>query len=202
MLVLVKQPAPHVMVVDVMLLGVHSIRTLLSNLDQTIMMGMLLWTCLENTNMKTEPLIPWYPTSWMVISGMCVLIACLTECEMFEVARIWYLSPSNLPSFQAHYNEEDEDKSSLIEERRKRRMISNRESARRSRMRQQKQFNQLWSLVIHFQSVNHQLLQKVNIMMKECHHILHENIKLRDEKLELLKELENLAAEYNCVSQA
>ncbi|CAL9761222.1 unnamed protein product [Musa acuminata subsp. burmannicoides] len=117
-----------------------------------------------------------------------------------EVDRIWYLSPSNLPSFQAHYNEEDEDKSSLIEERRKRRMISNRESARRSRMRKQKQFNQLWSLVIHFQSVNHQLLHKVNNMMKECHHILHENIKLRDKKLELLKELENLAAEYNCVS--
>ncbi|CAD5169140.1 unnamed protein product [Musa acuminata subsp. malaccensis] len=118
-----------------------------------------------------------------------------------EVDSIWYLSPSNLPSFQAHYNEEDEDKSSLIEERRKRRMISNRESARRSRMRKQKQFNQLWSLVIHFQSVNHQLLHKVNNMMKECHHILHENIKLRDKKLELLKELENLAAEYNCVSQ-
>ncbi|RWW89029.1 hypothetical protein BHE74_00002067 [Ensete ventricosum] len=149
-----------------------------------------------------------------------------------EVARIWYLSPSNLPSFQAHYSMAQSDLSSFqfsslfrsfstfdsrmyadcypspcyntnsAAERRKRRMISNRESARRSRMRQQKQFNQLWSLVIHFQSVNHQLLQKVNNMMKECHHILHENIKLRDEKLELLKELENLAAEYNCVSQA
>ncbi|CAL9043069.1 unnamed protein product [Musa banksii] len=159
-----------------------------------------------------------------------------------EVDSIWFLSPSNLPSFQAHYSmapsdissfkfsslfrsfstydsrmyadcypstcyntnsaadEEDEDKSSLIEERRKRRMISNRESARRSRMRKQKQFNQLWSLVIHFQSVNHQLLHEVNNMMKECHHILHENIKLRDKKLELLKELENLAAEYNCAS--
>lgn len=80
-----KQPAPHLMVVDVMLLGVHSICTLVSNLDQTIMMETLLWTCLENTNMKTEPLVPWNPTSWMVISWMCVLIACLTKCEMLEV---------------------------------------------------------------------------------------------------------------------
>ncbi|CAL9130009.1 unnamed protein product [Musa textilis] len=68
--------------------------------------------------------------------------------------------PSSCHNTNSAADEEDEDKSSLIEERRKRRMISNRESAQRSRMRKQKQFNQLWSLVIHFQSVNHQLLHK------------------------------------------
>ncbi|THU48260.1 hypothetical protein C4D60_Mb09t24370 [Musa balbisiana] len=69
--------------------------------------------------------------------------------------------PSSCYNTNSAADEEDENKSSLIEERRKRRMISNRESARRSRMRKQKQFNQLWSLVIHFQSVNHQLLHKI-----------------------------------------
>lgn len=64
-------------------------------------------------------------------------------------------------------------------------MISNRESARRSRMRKQKHLDELWSQVVRLRTENHQLINKLN-HATECHdQVLQENAQLKEEASEL-----------------
>ncbi|KAJ8751690.1 hypothetical protein K2173_025854 [Erythroxylum novogranatense] len=82
-------------------------------------------------------------------------------------------------------DEADEQQLSLINERKQRRMISNRESARRSRMRKQKHLDELWSQVVWLRNENHQLVDKLN-HVSECHdRAVQENAQLKEEASEL-----------------
>lgn len=70
---------------------------------------------------------------------------------------------------------------SLINERKQRRMISNRESARRSRMRKQKHLDQLWAQVNWLRNENHLLMNKLNNLSKSHDKALEENAQLKQE---------------------
>ncbi|RYR56417.1 hypothetical protein Ahy_A05g022123 isoform D [Arachis hypogaea] len=64
-------------------------------------------------------------------------------------------------------------------------MISNRESARRSRMRKQKHLDELWSQVVRLRSENHNLIDKLNNMSESHDRVLQENARLKEEASDL-----------------
>ncbi|WVZ14659.1 hypothetical protein V8G54_012225 [Vigna mungo] len=64
-------------------------------------------------------------------------------------------------------------------------MISNRESARRSRMRKQKHLDELWSQVMWLRNENHQLIDKLNHVSENHDQVLQENAQLKEEASEL-----------------
>ncbi|GMH20622.1 hypothetical protein Nepgr_022463 [Nepenthes gracilis] len=89
-------------------------------------------------------------------------------------------------------DEADEQQISIINERKQRRMISNRESARRSRMRKQRHLDELWSQVVWLRNENHQLTDKLN-HVAECHdRVLQENVQLKEQASKLCQMLTDL----------
>lgn len=89
--------------------------------------------------------------------------------------------PSSFSSNNSTSDEADEHQLSLINERKHRRMISNRESARRSRMRKQKQLDELWSQVVWLRNENHQLMDKLNHVSESHDKAVQENAQLKKE---------------------
>ncbi|XP_057436230.1 basic leucine zipper 43-like [Lotus japonicus] len=90
---------------------------------------------------------------------------------------------SNSTSDEAE--DQQQQQSLIINERKHRRMISNRESARRSRMRKQKHLDELWSMVVCLRNENHQLLEKLNHLSESHDRVVQENVQLREETSEL-----------------
>ncbi|PON74614.1 Basic-leucine zipper transcription factor [Parasponia andersonii] len=95
-------------------------------------------------------------------------------------------------NYDYHHGGDHEEQMRIIDERRQRRMISNRESARRSRMRKQKHLDELWSQVVRLRNENHSLIGKLN-HVSECHdRVLHENTRLKEEASDLRQMLTDL----------
>lgn len=80
----------------------------------------------------------------------------------------------------------------IIDERKQRRMISNRESARRSRMRKQKHLDELWSQVVRLRNENQSLIDRLNYVSESHDRIVQENTKLKEEASDLRQMLTNL----------
>ncbi|KAL4368854.1 hypothetical protein GQ457_05G005450 [Hibiscus cannabinus] len=117
------------------------------------------------------------------------------------------ISPySSCISSNSTSDEADEQQLSLIIERKQRRMISNRESARRSRMRKQRHLDELWAQVVWLRNENHQLIDRLNQVSDSHEKVLQENTQLKEEASELrqmisdmrlsLMNLEDVALEH------
>lgn len=89
-------------------------------------------------------------------------------------------------------DEADEQNLSLINDRKQRRMISNRESARRSRMRKQRHLDELWSQVVWLRNENHQLVDKLNHVSESHDKVVQENTQLKEETSELRQMLSDM----------
>ncbi|CAI9785323.1 unnamed protein product [Fraxinus pennsylvanica] len=82
-------------------------------------------------------------------------------------------------------DETDDPQFCIIDERKQRRMISNRESARRSRMRKQRHLDELWAQVLRLRTEKNNLIDKLN-HVSECHdRVLQENERLKEEASDL-----------------
>ncbi|KAG5033675.1 hypothetical protein AAZX31_04G010000 [Glycine max] len=86
----------------------------------------------------------------------------------------------------------EEELQALMEQRKRKRMISNRESARRSRMRKQKHLDDLASQVTQLRNENHQILTSVNLTTQKYLAVEAENSVLRAQVNELSHWLESL----------
>ncbi|KAF8039170.1 hypothetical protein BT93_B1657 [Corymbia citriodora subsp. variegata] len=82
-------------------------------------------------------------------------------------------------------DEADDRQLRLIDERRRRRMISNRESARRSRMRKQRHLDELWSQVLRLRGENQSLVERLNEATERHERAVRENASLREEVSDL-----------------
>ncbi|KAJ7971146.1 basic leucine zipper 43-like [Quillaja saponaria] len=112
-----------------------------------------------------------------------------------------FQNPPQVQDFSPQYScfssnstsdEADEQQQSLIYERKQRRMISNRESARRSRMRKQKHLDELWSQVVWLRNENHQMIDKLNHVSESHDRVVQENAQLKEEASELRQMLSDL----------
>ncbi|XWS33461.1 hypothetical protein CRYUN_Cryun22dG0085000 [Craigia yunnanensis] len=81
---------------------------------------------------------------------------------------------------------------SIIEERKRRRMISNRESARRSRMRKQKHLENLRNQVKRLRIENRELTNRLRFVLYHCHRVRTDNDRLRSEYSMLRQKLSDL----------
>ncbi|XP_044476220.1 basic leucine zipper 43-like [Mangifera indica] len=77
-------------------------------------------------------------------------------------------------------DEARENRVSIINERRMKRVISNRESARRSRMRKKKLIEELQIQVGQVQAINHQLSEKIILLLENNNQMLQENSQLKE----------------------
>ncbi|CAL5038048.1 unnamed protein product [Urochloa decumbens] len=85
------------------------------------------------------------------------------------------------------------ERQQLEEERRRRRTASNRESARRSRVRKQRQISQLREQAAHLRGDNRDLLDRLNRVIRDCDSVMRENARLGGERDSLQRRLQELA---------
>lgn len=86
----------------------------------------------------------------------------------------------------------EEDLQALMDQRKRKRMISNRESARRSRMRKQKHLDDLTAQVAQLRKENHEIVTNINITTQHFMNIEADNSILRAQMSELSNRLQSL----------
>ncbi|XP_022146100.1 bZIP transcription factor 11-like [Momordica charantia] len=100
---------------------------------------------------------------------------------------------SNSSVVQSCGSEEEMQAAALMEQRKRKRMVSNRESARRSRLRKQKHLDDLMAQVAHLTKDNHQILATLGATAQQFAAVEAENSILRAQAAELDHRLQSLA---------
>jgi len=98
---------------------------------------------------------------------------------------------------QSNSASDEADDQQAINVRKKRRMLSNRESARRSRLRKQQHLDELRAQVAHLRAANGQIMNNFNIVSQRYAQITEENRLLSSEAVELSQKLESLRHTIN-----
>ncbi|CAK8540834.1 unnamed protein product [Lathyrus sativus] len=128
--------------------------------------------------------------------------------NMFQTSHLQNLSNQILQDFSPQSScisnnstsdEADEQTKGLINERKHRRMISNRESARRSRMRKQKHLDELWSQVVWLRNENHKLVDKLNSFSESHDRVVQENVQLKEQASELRQMVCDMQLHGSCL---
>ncbi|KAM1382160.1 hypothetical protein EV2_035456 [Malus domestica] len=86
----------------------------------------------------------------------------------------------------------EEDLMALMDQRKRKRMVSNRESARRSRLRKQKHLDDLTGQINQLKKENHQIISSLNITSQHYMNMEAENSVLRAQADELSSRLQSL----------
>ncbi|XP_042494239.1 bZIP transcription factor 11-like [Macadamia integrifolia] len=94
----------------------------------------------------------------------------------------------------------EEDLQLVMDQRKKKRMLSNRESARRSRMRKQKHLDDLMAQVAQLRNENNQILTRINMTSHNYLAIEAENSVLRAQMGELNNSLQSLNQIIHCLN--
>ncbi|KAL3527143.1 hypothetical protein ACH5RR_011799 [Cinchona calisaya] len=94
----------------------------------------------------------------------------------------------------------DEDLRQIMDTRKRKRMISNRESARRSRMRKQKHLDEMIAQVSLLRNENNQMVTNLNVTTQIFLNIEAENSVLRAQMAELTHRLQSLNDIVNCLN--
>ncbi|XP_038884104.1 bZIP transcription factor 44-like [Benincasa hispida] len=94
----------------------------------------------------------------------------------------------------------EEDLQVLMDQRKRKRMQSNRESARRSRMRKQQHLDELMVQVTQLRKDNAQILSNINITSQLYMNIEADNSVLRAQMAELTQRLQSLEEIANCIN--
>ncbi|KAL2349063.1 hypothetical protein Fmac_003063 [Flemingia macrophylla] len=120
------------------------------------------------------------------------LLSTLPNCQYPPSGLEFVAPPSSCLSSNSTSDEADEIQFNIIDERKHRRMISNRESARRSRMRKQKHLDELWSQVVRLRTENHNLIDKLNHVSESHVRVVQENARLKEETSDLRQMLADM----------
>uniref|UniRef100_A0A5B6Z981 Putative bZIP transcription factor 15 n=1 Tax=Davidia involucrata TaxID=16924 RepID=A0A5B6Z981_DAVIN len=103
-------------------------------------------------------------------------------------------------STQIQNSGSEEDLQQLMDQRKRKRMQSNRESARRSRMRKQKHVDDLMAQVAQLKKENNQILTSVNITTQHYLNVEAENSVLSAQMVELSQRLDSLNDMLNYIN--
>lgn len=96
----------------------------------------------------------------------------------------------------------DEDLHQVMDQRKRKRMLSNRESARRSRMRKQEHLTDLTAQISLLKKENHQILTSMNVTNQLYMNLEAENSVLRAQMDELSNRLQSLNDIIDCINSS